>query len=240
MSWIVPEPRWETVAGRILDDFFKALRQERPDYHEPVTIFGSAAVQLCYDEHFVSADVDLMVLSGGEELRGLASRMGLGRSGTLKPVYGLRICPPQMFRPTPHYLQRAHVEQRHGIRVVVPHVRDILVAKLHRFCEVGQTGIAAKDRKAFQRVRELSGGHPAEEEMIEDLRWCEPSLRIPDDGSVNAFRLNVLDLFPELYGRKIDLESEILAPAREAGRFPPDFQGPDPGGLMAGLNPSRD
>ena len=44
MSWIVPPPRWDTVAGRILDDFVKALRQERPDYHEPVTIFGSAAI----------------------------------------------------------------------------------------------------------------------------------------------------------------------------------------------------
>lgn len=238
MSWIVPAPHWDTLAGRILDDFFAALRQEMPDYHEPLTIFGSAAVQLCYDEHFASADVDLMVLSGGEELRDLAARVGVGRSGTSKPVYGLQICPPQMFRPTPHYLQRAHVEQRHGIRVVVPHVRDILVAKLHRFREVGQTGIAAKDRKAFQRVRELSGGHPAEEEMIEDLRLCEPSLRIPDDGSVNAFRLNVLDLFRELYGRKIDLESEILAPAREAARFPPD--GPDPGSLLSDLKPTRD
>lgn len=240
MSWVMPTPNWDTVAGRVLDDFFAAIHRELADYQVPVTIFGSAAIQLCYDEHFASADVDVMVLSSGERLRELAGRMGLGRSRTLKSVYGLQICPPQLFRPTPHYLQRAHVERRHGVTVVVPHVRDILVAKLHRFREEGRSGIAAKDRMAFYRVRELSGGHPTEEEMIDDLRWCEPHLRIPDDGSVNAFRLNVLDLFPEVFGRRLDLESEVLAPARDAARMPPEVHGPDPEVLISGLNPTRD
>ncbi len=240
MTWVTPPPKWNTLAGRVLDGLCAGIRNEMPGYAAPVTVFGSAAIQLCYDEHFASADVDLMVLSEGGSLRELAGRLGLGRSGTVRTAYGLQICPPQLFRPTPHYLQRAHVEERHGVPVVVPHVRDILVAKLHRYRIEGQTGIAAKDRRAFQRVRELSGGHPADEEMIEDLRLCEPWLRVPDDGSVNAFRLNVLDLFASIYGRRVDLESEILGPAREAARFRPDRDGPDLGELLSDLEPTRD
>jgi hypothetical protein len=240
MSWSPPPPNWDAVAGRVLDGLFSAIREEMPGYSDSVTVFGSAAIQLCYDEHFTSADVDLMVLSGGDDLRELAGRLGLGRSGSVRAAYGLQICPPQLFRPTPHYMQRAHLEKRHGVNVVVPHVRDILVAKLHRFREEGLRGIAAKDRKAFLRVRELSGGHPTDHEMIEDLRLCEPDLRVPDDGSVNAFRLNVLDLFSELFGRRIDLETEILGPGRESARIRPDHHGSDPGGLLSGLEPTRD
>lgn len=240
MSWVMPSPKWETVAGRTLDSFFEGLHNEFPDYVGSLTVFGSAAIQLCYDENFLSADVDLMVLSGGDRLRELAGRLGLGRSGKVMVPYGLQICPPQIFRPTPHYILRAHVEKRHGVTVVVPHVRDILVAKLHRFREEGRDGIAAKDRRAFQRVRELSGGHPTEEEMIDDLRACEPEFRIPEDGSVNAFRLNVLDLFTAVFGRRIDLEMEIIAPAREAVRFDPDRDGPDPGPLLSNLEPERE
>ena len=42
MTWTIPEPRWDTVAGTLLDAFFRAVRAELPDYEAPVTVFGSA------------------------------------------------------------------------------------------------------------------------------------------------------------------------------------------------------
>ena len=240
MTWITPAPRWDTLAGHVLDSFCEGIREAMPSYDFPLTLFGSAAIQLCYDEHFTSADVDLMVMAEGERLRSLATHLGLGRSGTVKASYGLQICPPQFFRTTPHYLQRACTETRHGVTVVIPHVRDILLAKLHRSRVDRQEGLVPKDRRAFQRVRELSGGRPNEADVIEDLRLCEPSLRVPGDGSVNSFRLNVLDLFSTIFGRPVDLELEILRPAREAEVVRHGGQGPEIDDLISGLEPTRD
>lgn len=138
--------------------FFAAVHAHLPEYDQPLTIFGSAPIQLCMDESFASADVDLMVLEGGEALRRIATESGTACTGMGR--YGVQICPPQLFRPPPHYIQRAHLETRHGLKIIVPHLRDILIAKLHRSRVDGQEGLVPKDRRAFQRVRELSGGHP--------------------------------------------------------------------------------
>jgi hypothetical protein len=54
-----------------------------PGHDQPLTVFGSPAIQLCYDEHFTSADVDLMVIADGERLPHLAAELGPGRSGTV-------------------------------------------------------------------------------------------------------------------------------------------------------------
>ena len=59
MSWTMPPPRWGTLAGRVLDTFFEAVHRALPDYQQPLTIFGSAPIQLCLDESFASADVDI-------------------------------------------------------------------------------------------------------------------------------------------------------------------------------------
>lgn len=240
MNWTTPAPSWETLAGRLIDAFCEGIREAMPNYDQPLTVFGSAAIQLCFDENFTSADVDLMVIADGERLRLLAGELGLGRSGTVKTPYGLQICPPLLFRPTPHYLQRAHTESRHGIRVVIPHVRDILVAKLHRSRFEGQAGLVAKDRRAFERVREMSSGRPGEEDLIEDLMLCEPSLRLPGDGSMNSFRLNVMDLFTSIYGRAINLESEVLKPARDAELSSAIGEDPAIDDLLSRLDPTRD
>ncbi len=216
MSWSTPKPRWDTMAGRVLDAFFSAVQEAMPGYDQPLTIFGSAPIQLCLDEGFASADVDIMVFSESEKLRGIAGASGLGRSGTIRPAYGVQICPPQLFKPTPHYLQRAHVEVRHGLTVVMPHLRDILTGKLHRFRFEGQQGLVAKDSRAVQRVRELCPGHPTLDEVLEDLVQCESFFRPPLDGGVNAFRLNVEDLLADHYGHRFDLEKDILVPSRLA------------------------
>ena len=73
-----------------------------------------------------------------------------------------------------------------------------------------------KDSGAFSRVRELCGGRPSAEDMIEDLRFCEADFRVPQDGGVNSFRLNVLELFATHYGRQLDIDREIVRPSRLA------------------------
>ena len=240
MTWTIPEPRWDTVAGTLLDEFFHALRAELPDYEAPVTVFGSAAIQLCLDDQFASADVDLMVIAETVRLRGIARALDVAKMGAVRPHHGLQICPPHWFRATPHYLQRAWIGSRHGLRVVVPHMRDILLAKLHRSRIDGQEGLVAKDRRAFVRVRELCDRHPDEQDMLEDFLLCEPDFRVPTDGSVNAFRLNALDLFREVFGRDLDLQREVLAPAR-AAEIPNAWDGkPRMPGLLSGLDPDRE
>lgn len=240
MNWSIPAPQWDTVAGRVLDAFFGGLREALPSYDLPLTVFGSAAIQLCVDDQFASADVDLMVMAEGEKLREVAANQGVGRSGTVRPDYGLQICPPQLFRTTPHYLARAWVEKRSGFTVIVPHVRDILIGKLHRHRSDDQHDLAAKDRRAFHRVRELCGGRPSEDDVIEDLRLCEPSFRVPQDGTVNSFRLNALDLFRQVFGRALNLETEILAPARLAEVPAAEGSRPSLESMLESLRPDLD
>jgi hypothetical protein len=88
MNWTPPPPRWDTLAGQMLDAFFAAVHQALPDCAQPLTIFGSAPIQLCLDEDFASADVDIMVLEGGETLRRIAAEAGLGRAGTVRAAFG--------------------------------------------------------------------------------------------------------------------------------------------------------
>jgi len=233
-------PRWDTLAGRVLDAFFAGVQEAMPDYHQPITIFGSAAVQLCLDEDCTSADVDLMVLTESARLRQIAKSLGLGCSGTVRPTYGVQICPPQLFLPTPHYLQRAYTEVRHGLRVVLPHLQDILIAKLHRARTEDQEGLVAKDRRAFQRVRELCSGHPTAEDLLADLIQCEPYFRLPHDGGLNSFRLNVEDLFSSLYEHRLDVEGEILVPARTAEQSLLRHPKGTVTEMLASLQPMRD
>ncbi len=239
MNWPTPAPNWDTLAGRVLDTFFAAVRANLPDYDLPLTLFGSAPIQLCLDENFTSADVDIMVIDGGETLRKIAADAGIGRAGTLRPTYGVQICPPMLFGPTPHYLQRAQIETRYGLKIVIPHLRDILIGKLHRTRHEGQQGIAPKDQRAFQKVRELCHGHPTKEEFIEDLVHCEPSFRLTSDGSLNAFRFNAEDVLASIYGHKFDLQCDILSAAALASRPPFDDEKGVVAKLVLELNPNE-
>lgn len=214
MNWTVPPPNWSCAAGHVLDAFFAGLHAELPDFTEPLTLFGSVPIQLCLDDSFTSADADIMVSGDPARLRTVARKLELTAGGTLRPVFGLQLCPRYFFRTTAHYLQRAHVEMRHGIKVVIPHVRDVLVGKLHRSRIPEQESMAPKDLRAFQRVRQLCGGHPTEDDLIEDLLDCAPYFRLPEHDDVNYFRLNVEDLWINLFGRKLDVEERILQPLR--------------------------
>jgi hypothetical protein len=75
--------------------------------------------------------------------------------------------------------------------------------------------------------------------LIEDLMLCEPSLRLPGDGSVNSFRPNVIVLFFN-YARAINLESEVLKPAREAELSSALGEAPAIDDLLSTLDPTRD
>ena len=235
MNWPCPPPHWDTVAGRALDVFFRSVKEHVPDFEGQITVFGSAPIQLCLDEEFISADADVMVFSRAEELRMIASRVTQGGSGL---PHGVQVCPAGWFQTTPYYLARAHVETRHGLRVVVPHLRDVLIGKLHRSRFEGQDGLVPKDLRAFHRVRKLCDGHPNEQEMLEDLRLCEPFFRPPAAGEVNSFKLNVTDLWSQIFGRTLDVHHEIISHASAAQRFTPPS-----GGIhlqLESLQPDRD
>ena len=211
----MPPPRWDSVIGRAMDDFFARVHEALPSYDSPLTVFGSAPIQLCLDDSFVSADADIMVFSQVAEIRSIANTAD---SPLVRPAYRIQVCPPVLFKPTPHYLQRAHTESRHGLKIIIPHLRDILIAKLHRSRAIDQQGLVPKDRRAFLKVRELCAGHPTEAELLVDLISCEPSFRNADDEPINSFALNVEDLWQTLFGRTIDIAQEIIEPARELER----------------------
>ncbi len=215
------------------------MHEAAPEYDLPLTIFGSAPIQLCLDEAFTSADVDIMVLDGGERLREIAAQAGVGRGGALRPAYGVQICPPMLFRPTPHYLQRAHVEMRHGLKIIIPHPRDILIGKLHRSRQEGQLGLAPKDQRAFQRVRELCGGHPTKEEFLDDLVSCEPCFRPIYNGSINAFRFNASDALASIYDHAFDLQRDVLASAALASQPPFATENGAVATMISGLAPDQ-
>lgn len=44
MNTLSPSPRWDTLAGRVLDAFFTAVHEQMPEYDLPLTIFGSAPI----------------------------------------------------------------------------------------------------------------------------------------------------------------------------------------------------
>jgi len=240
MHWTVPAPNWSCPAGQVLDAFLAGLRAELPDFAEPLTLFGSVPIQLCLDDAFTSADADIMVSGDPTQLRAVARKLELTAGGTLRPAFGLQLCPRHFFRTTAHYLQRAHMEMRHGIKVIVPHVRDVLIGKLHRSRLPEQEGLAPKDLRAFVRVRQLCGGHPNEEDVIEDLLDCAPYFRLPEHGEVNYFRLNVDDLWTSLFGHKLDVEARILQPLRAMEAEARHSDAPPISQMLDDLKPLRD
>lgn len=239
-NWAMPAPNWSCAAGHVLDAFFAGLHAELPDFAEPLTLFGSVPIQLCLDDAFTSADADIMVSGDPTRLRTVARKLELTAGGTLRPAFGLQLCPRHFFRTTAHYLQRAQVETRHGIKVIVPHVRDVLIGKLHRSRMPEQEGLAPKDLRAFLRVRQLCGGHPNEDDVIEDLLDCAPYFRRPEHEEVNYFRHNVDDLWTSLFGHKLDVEERILQPLRAQEAEASHSDDTQISQMLDDLRPSRD
>jgi len=136
----------------------------------------------------------------------------MGKSGKDSGQFYLDITPPMAFRSTSDWMGRCHVEMRHGLKIMIPQVRDILIGKLHRFRKPSQCEMEPKDEKAFIHIRELTGGHPTEQELLEDLLLCPYAWHLMMNGAASAFRQNIEDLWPVFYGKVIDVNTAIIHP----------------------------
>ncbi len=212
MAWEMPPPNWNSPIGIELDRFFREVSRQLPDLKTTLTVFGSSPIHLCLDASFTSKDADLFVLSDEEQLRDIAASIGLGKVGAAPGQFYLEICKPWAFKTTPSHYARAHCETRHGLAIIVPHVRDILIGKLSRHRKKDQQGVEPKDLRGFARVREVTGGHPTEAELIDDLRLCPHYFISGVNAIMTDFRANVEDLWPALYGHPIDVNQQIIRP----------------------------
>ncbi|MCI0534056.1 MAG: hypothetical protein L0Z50_02395, partial [Verrucomicrobiales bacterium] len=124
----------------------------------------------------------------------------------------IQVCSGLNFRTSPHWGTRTQSITIGNCTFIFPHPIDILIAKLNRLDE--------KDLLAFRVVREKTD-HPTEAELIEELQMAVDLFR-PGFDEENAADLanNTARLWPLLYGRRIDVRLEIIAPAlakRRAG-----------------------
>lgn len=217
MTWDTTAPRWDTPAGFQIDRFLAACRaapeMENPDSGEKVTIFGSAAIQMRLDGGFLSADADLLVLSQKSRWELVAERIGLGQSGgKASQQFYIQVCGPAAFRSTSIWMDRATSELRQGFTVRIPSLRDILIGKLHRHRPSERDCMEPKDRRAFERVFELTGGHPSETELIHDLQLCPHAWHLEHGGRITDLRLNAMEIWPVLFGHSLDVSAQIITP----------------------------
>lgn len=209
MNWSDNPPDWTTPVGQKIDRFFKAVAERFPGYRDTIVVFGSATIHLRLDPSFTSADADLRVSAADiPPFKTLTEEIGLGKSGAESGSFYLDITPPSAFRSTEDWFARAHTEIRHGLKSMLPQVRDALVGKLHRFRKVDQEGIVPKDLRAFLRVQELSGGHPTEQ----DILLCPHAWHLQMSGNITDFRRNLEDLWPVLYHKPLDVNAQIIRP----------------------------
>lgn len=211
------QPNFETPAGILLDRLAAALAQKGIVLEGPITVFGSAPLQLLVDRNLLSADVDI-ARSGPERALIEETVREIGLSKGNAPFY-LQVVGEYVFRPSYNWRERSIRVVRHGIGFALAHPIDVLLGKLHRLEE--------KDLLAFERVLELIG-RPREEELIAELRGVAERFERGMGGRLSDFHANTLRLWPRLFGREIDIEREVLAPVRAEMRElgePPDYLG---------------
>jgi hypothetical protein len=214
-NWWTGEIDWSTSAGRLLKSFLDTLPKERR-FH--LTLYGSAPLQLTVDRDLLSADVDLFS-DDDEDLSRLiaAARLDKAQGGFhLEPGFELS------FRTSPRWRHRARAVQIDNVTLTIPHPLDILIGKLSR--------LEAKDLKAFERVRELTG-HPTAEELQHELQNAVDLFRPAfEEDSPNLCPENTRRLWREIFHAEIDIRRDIIEPAIERrqrgyGEEPPDYKG---------------
>lgn len=206
-----PNINWQCPAGEVLRKFLDAL-PENSSFE--VTVFGSAPLQLGLDASFLSGDVDIFKR---DEFVDAVKRAQLEKGSA--PIY-VELTEAAVFVASPAWSARAHRLNAGSHTLVFPHPIDILVSKIKR--------LAPKDMKAFQLVREKTG-HPTEYEMIVALQDVVDIYRPAFDEEAEAGdpMANTVRLFEELYGRKIDVRSEIIVPALQRRREAYGLNAPD-------------
>ena len=213
MNWSDSPPDWNTPIGEKIDRFFRAVAERLPGYGDTIVVFGSATIHLRLDPSFNSADADLRVsVDDILPFKSLTEDIGMGKSGKDRGIFYLDITPPSAFRTTENWFSRAHTETRHGLKIMVPQVRDALVGKLHRSRKAGVNQIEPKDLRAFLRVQELSGGHPTESELIKDILLCPHAWHLQMSGASTDFRRNLEDLWPVLFHKPLNVKEQIIRP----------------------------
>jgi len=193
---------WSTPAGQMLHKLAAILPPGKPF---EITIFGSAPLQITIDRNLLSNDVD--VFSNAEELEGFVRTAGLLQG---QADFFIQVCSGLNFRTSPLWGTRTREVKINDCTFIFPHPIDILIAKLNRLEE--------KDLEAFRVVLRKTG-HPTEEELIRELQFAVDLFR-PGFDEENAADMtnNTHRLWPRLYGRAIDVRTEIISPALETRR----------------------
>jgi hypothetical protein len=214
-NWWTGVIDWATPAGELLEKFLASLPKDRP-FH--LTLYGSAPLQLTVDRQLMSGDVDLFS-DDDEDLSALvlAAKLDKTHGGFyLEPGFELS------FRTSPRWRQRAAKVQRGNVTITIPHPLDILIGKLDR--------LDAKDLKAFERTRQLTG-HPTAAELKRELQNAVDLFRPAfDEDAPNRYPENTRRLWREMFGTDIDVRHDIIEPASARrkqgyGDLPPDYKG---------------
>jgi hypothetical protein len=197
-SWWTGEIDWATPAGQLLRQFLATLPKDRP-FH--LTLYGSAPLQLTVDRQLMSGDVDLFS-DDDEDLAALVESAKLDKTkGGLYLEPGFELS----FRTSPRWRGRAVTVQCGNVALTIPHPLDILIGKVHR--------LDAKDLKAFERVRQLTG-HPTAAEFQQELQNAVDLFRPAfNEDSPNLYPENTRRVWREIFHAEIDVQHDIVGPA---------------------------
>ena len=125
------------------------------------------------------------------------------------------------FHTSPRWRQRSKSVQIGNVTLTIPHPFDVLIGKLDR--------LEAKDLKAFERVRQLTG-HPTADELQRELQNAVDLFRPAfDEDSPNRYPENTRRLWREIFHAEIDIRNDIIEPAiarrkQGYGEPPPDYK----------------
>ena len=193
--------------------FIKGLPRTHPI---TLNVFGSTPLQMTLDPSFLSGDVDMFT---SEDLESFVQTMQLGKNVALPYI---EIVPERTFIASVAWRDRAIKEVFGNVTVYIASPLDVLVGKLKR--------LEAKDLKAFDLVKALTGG-PTEEELKNALGnvidMYRPAFDEENPGGDPI--ANTRRLWMHLYGHDIDVRKEIIRPAIEAqkeafGQNAPDYR----------------
>jgi hypothetical protein len=182
----------------------EAITQRGVTLSGPITVFGSAPLQIWVDRELLSADVDISVPEKMEMIQSLVEEIGYGKG---KADFYIEVVPSYVFRPGANWIQRARIITLSGVQFIIPDTLDILLAKLRR--------LEDKDMRAFCTVRARTG-RPTETEVLNELRAVYDMFYIQMNAEKSVLWQSTERLWTEFFGRHIDVPKEIHAPVFEA------------------------